>query len=206
MALEHKYLNDKTRATVSLPDTYLTIIRNPHALLLEKNYSEVDALLVEGKGKLRFRVSSLYLDLVHENVLPLIGEHPENSCEALSRPAELEGELAQLLNAEKFTRSSAGQTFQGLLMDGQVSPSIKDSDSRSTSTWSTADISTDGSPPRPEAGGRPSAPEEKADDRNSLPQKKEEPDDDEPQSQHQGLQELPKPEDIVDESMLKLPE
>ena len=144
IGIVHKFLEHKPSSIVSLPDEYLAVVKFPHALVVERNWSEVDALLVEAKGKLRFKLATLFPDLVHENVLSLIGEHPVNNCEALPRPANMEHALTDLLDSEKFTRRPA------LCPEEASSSTVKGgsyarSDSTETSLWSTADISTNGS-------------------------------------------------------------
>ena len=99
VGIQHKFLEKHSMA--SLPDQQLRIVRFPASLLIEKNWSETDALLVEVKGKLRFRIASLFADLVSENVLHSIGEYPENNVEALPRPF-LEAGMAELMEGDRF--------------------------------------------------------------------------------------------------------
>ena len=161
ICIQHKFIEQKKHAIALLPQDFLRIVKFPHQLSLEKNYSEMDALLV--------KVSALFGELVTENVLGLIGVHPENSCEPLPRPS-MENSLTELLEAEHFTKSAPSLPlleFAAAQQDGSDACSASIGDS---SVWHTSDISTDGSqqniqepsPEAPQPLGPMSAAEESA--------------------------------------------
>ena len=121
--LRHKFLGEEKKPLRALPADLFKMIRDQKGLMIEKNWSEVDALLVEVKGKLRYRISLLYVEEVEENILPSVGEFPENPGENVARPASLEAGMLKMLETDSFTRYRGPRTNSSETLGGESAAS-----------------------------------------------------------------------------------
>ena len=106
----HKFVGGETPLVRCLGPDHVKMIRDRAALTIEKNWSEVDALLVEVRGKIRLRLSVLFQGHVEENALASIGEFPDNPADHIPKPATLDAGMIKMLEADSFSRYRSPHT------------------------------------------------------------------------------------------------